>query len=685
MSGPAVYLTDFVKTWDSLAASYPAQRATLLNHFYATVIQRSNNSEPRSPTADAHSIIGDTISSGIEGGCISPTNAHVAITVNGYAVRWQLHPVNNQSTFFEFTPPHVIPNHVETSMLIIRFSAYLKILVALYFKGQTELILLHLQCLLFLLNCQNGTEHAKGIVNDYVSSSAGPGLLMELLTATCAASVAYSVLFDTINILSLSSRKNKESLCRLDVIQNIVGTISAYVEEPAEEDQDFAKKSKNHLMTAAIESSAKEVLLELCSGNPRHFSKVKNGILTLLGSTVMSKRIGVQVLLAILSSGVVTDSTSMFVLPVLALTRNLDVMLQYEAIELLSRLVVENCESVFISVSATLNGNSGSGTGAKGVLMALKTMAGVPSAEVNIEVTMVKTGIIEELLNVIVNQVHTDEVYFHAADCLRQGSVLEGAGNMFKKRLTVYVKKKAHLDNRFWGGEGAPRVFVTRLLADASAVRYIRDKLHDKACELYEKKRIKRLEEKKVGGNFFVTEGEGGGAGGMKDAEFEDLLNDLDNFDLKEARMGGSSVEPPKPKPPPRKSAKSPRSGKGLKSPRGRKPDPNSLTHSPYKTLMENLINNSIPEMSEEKFKSAQLKDEFEKAASTAARKEMQQQHLVFVDTAPPVMMGGRGGKGGKTKEKKVVEEKEGGDLGLMIGGNKLKGTLEFAENFPLI
>lgn len=86
----------------------------------------------------------------------------------------------------------------------------------------------------------------------------------------------------------------------------------------------------------------------------------------------MSKRIGVQVLLAILSSGVVTDSTSMFVLPVLALTRNLDVMLQYEAIELLSRLVVENCESVFISVSATLNGNSGSGTGAKGVLMALK-------------------------------------------------------------------------------------------------------------------------------------------------------------------------------------------------------------------------------------------------------------------------------------------------------------------------
>lgn len=86
----------------------------------------------------------------------------------------------------------------------------------------------------------------------------------------------------------------------------------------------------------------------------------------------MSKRIGVQVLLAILSSGVVTDSTSMFVLPVLALTRNLDVMLQYEAIELLSRLVVENCESVFISVSATLNGNSGSGAGAKGVLMALK-------------------------------------------------------------------------------------------------------------------------------------------------------------------------------------------------------------------------------------------------------------------------------------------------------------------------
>lgn len=312
-------------------------------------------------------------------------------------------------------------------------------------------------------------------------------------------------------------------------------------------------------------------------------------------------------------------------------------------------------------------------------------MAGVPSAEVNIEVTMVKTGIIEELLNVIVNQVHTDEVYFHAADCLHQGSVLEGAGNMFKKRLTVYVKKKAHLDNLFGGGKGAPRVFVTRLLADASAVRYIRDKLHDKACELYEKKRIKRLEEKKVGGNFFVTEGEGGGAGGMKDAEFEDLLNDLDNFDLKEARMGGSSVEPPKPKPPPRKSAKSPRSGKGLKSPMGRKPDPNSLTHSPYKTLMENLINNSIPEMSEEKFKSAQLKDEFEKAASTAARKEMQQQHLVFVETAPPVMMRGRGGKGGKTKEKKAVEEKEGGDLGLMIGGNKLKGTLEFAENFPLI
>ncbi|GMI04614.1 hypothetical protein TrVE_jg9925 [Triparma verrucosa] len=733
----SVYLSDFVKAWDALHTSYPAQRATLLNHFYSTVVQRSPNSDPRSPTATVDEGLElATCASGVVEASGSPTssNAHVAITVNGHAVRWRLHPVKNQSAFFLFTPPAVEPTAVETSMLLIRFSAYLKILVTLHFKNELELILLHLQCILFLLNCQGGTEHAKVIYDDYVQSSSGPGLLMELLSSARDASVSYNesgsnsseekkgggdgdddeeeeeeeeeeedeetreqrrhtlrkivkVLFDMINVLALSSRQNKEALCRLEVIHNIVATISVYVEEPAEEDQDFAKKSKNHLMTAAIESSAKEVLMELCSGNPRHFESVKNGILTLLGSTVMSKRIGVQVLLAIVTSGVVTEGTSMFVLPTLALTRNLDVMLQYEAIELLTHLTIDNCLSVCISISAALNSNSGSGTGPAGVLMALKRIANVRDEKVNIEVGMVKTGIIEELLNVIVNQVHTDEVYFHAADCLRQGSTL-GEGT-FKRRLTVYVKKQAHLDNLFNESEAnGPRIFFTRLLADSAAVRYIRDKLHDKACELFEKKRSKRLEAGDGRGTFFVTEGEergeemgGLGVGGVEDDDFENLLNNLDNFDLTDVRVGGvGTVEPPKPNPPPRKS---PRSGKRTQSPRVRKaPDPKSLTQSPYKTLMEKLINNSVPEMSQSNFKAAMLRDEFERVHM----EQMQQQHLVFVETAPPVLGGGV--RRTASRGKKGAEGENGGtnvENGLMIGGNKLKGTLEFVDSFPLI
>ena len=62
-------------------------------------------------------------------------------------------------------------------------------------------------------------------------------------------------------------------------------------------------------------------MLEMCSNNPRYLDEVKNGVLTLLASTNMAKRISIQVLLSIVKTSATRTDVSMFVLPALALAR----------------------------------------------------------------------------------------------------------------------------------------------------------------------------------------------------------------------------------------------------------------------------------------------------------------------------------------------------------------------------
>jgi hypothetical protein len=77
---------------------------------------------------------------------------------------------------------------------------------------------------------------------------------------------------------------------------------------------------------------------------------------------------------------------------------------------------------------------------------------------------LLSTGIVEELLNVIVNQVHPDDTYFGCAAALALGS-----SAAFRSRLQTYVKHTQHLATL----RLKPEMFITDLLADKEAIRYV--------------------------------------------------------------------------------------------------------------------------------------------------------------------------------------------------------------------
>ena len=203
-----------------------------------------------------------------------------------------------------------------------------------------------------------------------------------------------------LKMLCGTSRQHKELMCKLGTMQQVVAMLGAYkVEEEDHDDNaiELLKESNEKVLARSVELAVKELLLEMCSNNPRYLDEVKNGVLTLLASTDMAKRISVQVLLSIVKTLAARTDVSMFVLPALALARSLDAIQQYEAVSLLGELVVPHPSSVCVSIAASLNSNPTSGAGISGVLMALKEVTLCKTRDSLIESSLVRSGIVEEV------------------------------------------------------------------------------------------------------------------------------------------------------------------------------------------------------------------------------------------------------------------------------------------------
>jgi len=91
---------------------------------------------------------------------------------------------------------------------------------------------------------------------------------------------------------------------------------------------------------------------------------------------------------------------------------------------------------------------------------------------------LVKVGMIEELLNLIVNQVHGDEVYVAAVSTLSKGILvgrsLRKDGGIWEQRILDYVKKDSHR-NFLYNEQSSD--FCNSVLGDREVVKYIRNKL----------------------------------------------------------------------------------------------------------------------------------------------------------------------------------------------------------------
>ena len=124
---------------------------------------------------------------------------------------------------------------------------------------------------------------------------------------------------------------------------------------------------------------------------------------------------------------------------------------------------------------------------------------------------LVNVGIIEELLNLIVNQVHSDEVYVAAANALTRGVVVgraiagaHGEVGLWEMRILEYIKKNFHRNFLFDSDSSKGTEFCNALLGDREVVRYIRSKLSiRKEEEKLNRSKVKRG--KAEVDNFFLT------------------------------------------------------------------------------------------------------------------------------------------------------------------------------------